>query len=63
MLTREIKPTSGKATAFGVDLLGDGDIVDLVQFCPQSNILIDKMTVYENLMFFCKFRAVDRSEV
>jgi len=30
MLTREIKPTSGSATAFGVDLLGDGDFVDLV---------------------------------
>lgn len=34
MLTQEIKPTSGKATAFGIDLFSEGDIVDLVQFCP-----------------------------
>ena len=34
MLTKEIKPTSGKATAFGIDLFGEGDVVDLVSFCP-----------------------------
>lgn len=62
MLTRELKPTSGKASAFGVDLLSEADTVDIVQFCPQKNILIDKMTVFENLLFFCKFRAVERPE-
>ena len=34
MLTRELKPSAGRATAFGIDLFGEGDFVDLVQFCP-----------------------------
>jgi|APGre2960657423_1045063.scaffolds.fasta_scaffold336624_1 ATP-binding cassette subfamily A (ABC1) protein 3 len=34
ILTRDLKPTSGSATAFGIDLFSEGDLVDLVQFCP-----------------------------
>ncbi len=62
MLTRELKPTAGSATAYGVNLFSEGDLVDLVQFCPQNNILLEKMTVYENLMFFCLFRAIEMPE-
>ena len=62
MLTKEIEPTSGTANAFGIDLLSDSDKNNLIQFCPQQNILIDKMTVTENLRFFCLMRAVDQPE-
>ena len=64
MLIGEEKPTSGSATAFGIDLFGEQrDEVDFLGVCPQENVLFEKMTVYENLRFFCLFKNMPRSEI
>ena len=38
------------------------DLVDFIGFCPQDDVLIDKLSVYENLQFFCKFKGIDDEE-
>ena len=65
MLTGLTKPTSGTAKAIDimrgqdVDLFSDyGSLVDLIGVCPQEDVLIDKLTVEENLKFFCLFKAI-----
>lgn len=64
MLIGEEKPTSGSATAFGIDLFGEQrDEVDFLGVCPQENVLFEKMTVYENLRFFCLFKNMPRSDI
>jgi ATP-binding cassette subfamily A (ABC1) protein 3 len=70
MLTGLEKPTSGKATALGVidekdvELFEDyGDLVDFIGICPQEDVLIDRMTVRENLEFFCRFKGVERHDL
>ena len=61
MLTGQEKPTSGSAVAFDVDLFKDyQSVTDFIGVCPQENVLFEKMTVLENLMFFCKFRGLKR---
>ena len=69
MLTGLIQPTSGLAKAYGVHESRDvnmfddyRDLVDFVGFCPQDDVLIDKLSVYENLQFFCKFKGIDEEE-
>ena len=69
MLTGLIQPTSGSAKAYGVHESRDvnmfddyRDLVDFVGFCPQDDVLIDKLSVYENLQFFCKFKGIDEEE-
>ena len=56
MLTGLIQPSSGWAKAYGVHESRDvnmfddyRDLVDFVGFCPQDDVLIDKLSVYENL--------------
>ena len=59
MLTGQEKPTSGSAKAFDIDLFKDyRDAVDFIGVCPQENILFDKLTVYENLKFYCRFKGL-----
>ena len=66
MLTGLGKPTSGSATAINVlpnqdvDLFEDyRDLVDFIGVCPQEDVLIDRMTVEENLQFFCRFKGIE----
>mmetsp|Transcript_12059 Transcript_12059/g.18608 ORF Transcript_12059/g.18608 Transcript_12059/m.18608 type:complete len:235 (+) Transcript_12059:1287-1991(+) len=57
MLTGFLKPSSGQARVFGLDVFEQRDFVDrIVGICPQHNILISNMTVMENLTYFCRFR-------
>ena len=64
MLIGEEKPTSGSASAFNIDLFSDyRDAVDFLGVCPQENVLFEKMTVYENLKFFCRFKGLLRPEI
>lgn len=65
MLTGLLRPSSGSATAIGVepnkevDMFEDyRDLVDFIGFCPQENVLIDKLTARENLVFFSRFKGV-----
>ena len=56
MLIKKIKATSGTAITYGQDLLKLEYAIDMISVCPQENVLLDKLTVRENLEFFCKFK-------
>jgi ATP-binding cassette subfamily A (ABC1) protein 3 len=44
----------------GINLLTDyKKFVDMVGICPQENILLEKMSVQENLEFFGRFKNVE----
>ena len=70
MLTGMVKPNSGTALAKNimpndpeVDLLKEyGNLVDFIGVCPQEDVLINRMTVEENLKFFALFKAIENSE-
>ena len=69
MLTGQIKPTSGTASAIeivqgqDIDLFADyNNLVDLIGVCPQEDVLIDKLTVEENLKFFCLFKGIENAD-
>ena len=62
MLTRQIKASGGSATAFGNDLLTLDYSKDLLSFCPQEDMLFNKLSVYENLEFFCRYKNVQDYE-
>ena len=63
MLTGLEKPTSGSAIALDVNLFEDyGGIVDLIGVCPQEDVLIDRLTVRENLSFFCQFKGIENED-
>jgi ATP-binding cassette, subfamily A (ABC1), member 3 len=62
MLHGELKPTSGSANAFGVDMINDRLAARFVGICPQENVLFTKMTVHDNMTFFCEFRGVENVE-
>ena len=68
MLTGLEKATKGTARInidnLDIDLFKDyGDIVDFIGVCPQHDVLFEKMTVKENLIFFCQFKNVPDAEV
>jgi len=63
-LIGEVKPTSGSATAFGTNLLhSEKREIDFIGVCPQENVLFEKMTVHENLEFYCRFKGIDRMNI
>ena len=69
MLTGLTKPTSGTANAIDilpgadVDLFSDYDnLVDLIGVCPQEDVLISRLTVAENLKFFCLFKSIENED-
>lgn len=63
LLTNQTKSTGGIATLEGTDLLTNFDtIVDTVGVCPQENVLLTKMTVVENLIFFSAFKGHENPE-
>ena len=60
MLTGSVKPTKGVAEAFGMNLFGDqNELRDFIGICPQKNCLLEKLSVEENLTFFCKFKNIE----
>ena len=69
ILTGLTKPTSGSAKAYeilpgqDVDLFSDyGSLVDILGVCPQEDVLINRLTVEENLKFFCLFKDIENQE-
>ena len=63
MLSGFEKSTSGTAKInidnVDVDLFSEySDIADFLGICPQHDVLFEKMTVKENLDFFCQFKGV-----
>jgi ABC-type multidrug transport system ATPase subunit len=49
MLTGMQKPTSGAAKAFGIDLFEGKTSSNFISVCHQHNVLLFKMSVFENL--------------
>jgi ATP-binding cassette subfamily A (ABC1) protein 3 len=57
-------PTDGQAHAFGLNLFTQKDLVrKLIGVCPQKNLLIMNMTVFENLQFFLGIRMMSDDEI
>ena len=63
VLTGMLKATSGAANAFGIDLLLGKASENLISVCPQHNVFLTKMTVFENLTFFCKNSGIENIDV
>jgi ABC-type multidrug transport system ATPase subunit len=64
MLTGLVQPNRGSAFAFGRDLLGDTrNLTDFIGVCPQDNVLLEKLTTYDNLEFFAKFKGIEDSDI
>lgn len=64
MLIGDLKPTSGTATAFGVDLFSEEKKEnDFIGICPQQDVLFEKLTVQENLEFYARFKGMENYQV
>ena len=64
MITGLMQPTSGQAKVYGMDVFNERESIDqLIGICPQKNILIGKMTVRENIKFFCTIRGMSDEEI
>ncbi len=65
ILIGNIKIHSGKITINGYDLRHDNSILDgIIGFVPQDDLLIEELTVYQNLLFNAKlcFRNLEKPE-
>lgn len=59
VLTGLFAATSGRASAFGVDLLEDQDEArKMMGVCPQHNVLFPTLTPAEHFDIFCDFKGV-----
>ena len=64
MLTGSVKPNKGMARAFGIDVFEERDFINqIIGICPQEDVIIDNMTVVENLQYFCSFRRMTNQEI
>lgn len=60
LLNGTIPPDSGSITLNGWDI-SDPKVKDLIGFVPQDDLLIEELTVYENLMFTARLCFADLS--
>ena len=60
LLNGTIPPDSGSITLNGRDI-SDPKVKDLIGFVPQDDLLIEELTVYENLMFTARLCFADLS--
>ena len=60
LLNGTIRPDSGTVTLNGYDI-SDPRVKDLIGFVPQDDLLIEELTVYENLMFTARLCFADLS--
>ncbi|UJR38397.1 hypothetical protein I4U23_031066 [Adineta vaga] len=64
ILTGLIPATSGTATIYDQDINTDMDkIRKNLGWCPQHNVLFEKLTVEEHLLFFSKLKQVQSKEM
>ena len=64
MLTGLIKPTSGRAEAFGIDMFHDMDeIRKILGVCPQHDILFRNLTPVEHLKIYAAFKGSKPDEI
>ena len=64
LLNGTLRPDSGSITLNGYDV-SDPRVKDLIGFVPQDDLLIEELTVYENLMFTARlcFADLSREEI
>ena len=64
LLNGTLRPDSGSVTLNGYDV-SDPMVKDLIGFVPQDDLLIEELTVYENLMFTARlcFADLSREEI
>ena len=64
LLNGTLRPDSGSVTLNGYDV-ADPMVKDLIGFVPQDDLLIEELTVYENLMFTARlcFADLSREEI
>ena len=70
MLTGLTKPTAGSAVVHNLGGAGDGidlftdyqNIADFIGLCPQNDVLFTRMTVRENLLFYCRLKNVENMD-
>lgn len=60
LLNGTLRPDSGSITLNGYDV-SDPRVKDLIGFVPQDDLLIEELTVYENLMFTARLCFADLS--
>lgn len=54
----------GQASAFGKDIFVNEDQMrEITGICPQKDCLIQSLTVYENLYYFCLIRLMEHDEI
>jgi ABC-type multidrug transport system ATPase subunit len=64
MLTGLIPVTSGHALIYGKDICTDiNSIRNSLGWCPQHNVLFDKLTVEEHLWFYAKLKHMNASSI
>ncbi|KAI1731162.1 ABC transporter domain-containing protein [Ditylenchus destructor] len=64
ILTGLYPPTLGTANVYDLDIRTDiRKIRDFLGFCPQHNILFDRMTVEEQLEFYASLKGVESSRM
>ncbi len=63
VLAGNLKPNKGSITINGLDLYNDKDKLEgVIGFIPQDDLLIENLTVYENLYFNSLFCFADKSK-
>ena len=63
ILTTQIKPTSGEASVFGLDVVREGSKVRrLISYVPQEMSVWTDISGYENLLIYAKIFGVPNSE-
>lgn len=64
MLTGLLKPTSGKAEVFGIDVFEDMDqIRQILGVCPQHDVLFRNLTPEEHLRIYAAFKGSRPREI
>jgi ABC-type multidrug transport system ATPase subunit/uncharacterized tellurite resistance protein B-like protein len=63
VLNGNLKPTKGKVLINGIDIHSDNDTISgVIGYVPQDDLLIDELTVYQNLYYAAKLSFSDASE-
>ena len=63
ILTTQIRPTSGKASVFGFDVVHEGsEVRKLISYIPQEMSVWTDISGYENLLIYSKIFGIPRGE-
>jgi ATP-binding cassette, subfamily A (ABC1), member 3 len=64
MIAGILKPTSGKVTIFGENLVEDiNEVRKSLGYCQQFDVLHDILTVKEHLEIVCALKDVPKNEI